>query len=134
MKNVKKHVYFSEPVFISPFKRGNTATHYDYRVIIEDLIAKAKNNYKFEQVNYQRVKGLYLVDASNLLIPPGKDQGLPVTKGRLYKEPNSGILWNAAFAQAGDPVYNWVEFEGRPNIRGRFTRNGILNDPEFTSL
>lgn len=134
MKEVKRHVYFSEPVSISPFRRGNSRTQQDYRAIIEDLMAKTKNNYKSEQVNYQESQGLYIVDASNLLIPPGKDQALPVTKGRLYKEPNSGILWNAAFAQAGDPVYNWIEFEGKPNIRNRFNRNGILNDPDFKSL
>src|SRR5687767_3929822 len=33
MKTVKKRVYFSEPVFISPFRRGNTTAHQDYRTI-----------------------------------------------------------------------------------------------------
>jgi len=125
----EKAVNFGEPVIISPFKKGNNLNHYNLNIIIEDIIDKAKQNYKEEQVNYNGTKGIFIVDLSQLLIPPDLNEAIPVKRGILYKELNSGILWNAVFCEIGDPSYNWIEFEGKPNVGDRFKKNGILNDP-----
>lgn len=124
----EKAVIFGEPVIVSPFKKGNNLNHYNLSVIIEEIIKKAKQNYKEEQVNYKGTKGIFIIDLSQMLIPPDLNEAIPVKRGVLYNELNSGILWNAVFCQLGDPSYNWIEFEGKPNLGERFNLNGILND------
>lgn len=131
----EKAVIFGEPVIVSPFKKGNNLNHYNLNVIIEEIIKKAKQNYKEEQVNYKGTKGIFIIDLSQMLIPTDLNEAIPVKRGVLYKELNSGILWNAVFCQLGDPSYNWIEFEGKPNVGERFNLNGILNDPlNFNNL
>ena len=124
----ERAVIFGEPVIVSPFKEGNNLNHYNLSVIIEEIIKKAKQNYKEEQVNYKGTKGIFIIDLSQMLIPPNLNEAIPVKRGVLYNELNSGILWNAVFCQLGDPSYNWIEFEGKPNVGERFNLNGILND------
>ncbi|WP_417353514.1 hypothetical protein [Flavobacterium alkalisoli] len=128
-----RRVHFSEPLVISPWKKDG-CDQYDLKYIIEELISKLIANYKSKQINFNGSKGIFLIDVGQLLIPTSLEQGLPVMAGPLYKEPNSGILWNAAFGQIGDPVYNWIEFEGKPNIKNRLEKNGILSDISYEDL
>jgi hypothetical protein len=135
IKNSEKKIYFSsDPIVFSPFKKGNNLNHYNLNVIIEDLISKAINNYKVEQIKYQGINGLYLIDLTQMFIESNLQQGLPVYNAKLYGELNSGILWNVAFGEINDPTYNWVEFEGKPNIGKRLTKNGLLKDDNLKDL
>ncbi|MCB0541457.1 MAG: hypothetical protein KDE33_28380 [Bacteroidetes bacterium] len=133
-KGRKKVVYFGDSVVTSPFKKGSNENHYNINVIIEHLISKAKNNYKSEQVNYQNINGIYLIDVTNLLIPCELEQGTPITTGKLYKELNSRILWNVAFGEIGDPTFNWIEFEGKPNVGERLKMHGLLKEQSLNNL
>lgn len=132
-RSENRRVHFSEPLVISPWKKDGK-DQYDLKYIIEELISKLEANYKAQQINYENTNGIYLIDTGQLHIPISLEQGLPVMEGPLYRELNSGILWNAVFGQIGDPVYNWIEFEGKPNIKNRLEKNGILNDESFREL
>ena len=133
-KKENKFVVISDGVSMSPFKKGNTESHRNINVIIERLIDKGTNLLKLSQVNYHDTSGIYILDTSQIFIPNMLEMGLPVHEGVLYKELNSGILWNAVFGKIGDPTYNWIEFEGLPNIGGRLQKNGLLVDTQFDAL
>lgn len=133
-KGEKKILFSSDPIVVSPFRKGNNLNHYNLNVIIEHIIAKAINNYKAEQIKYQNINGLYLIDLTQMFIWPDFQEGLPVYNAKLYGELNSGILWNVAFGEINDPTYNWIEFEGKPNIGERLTKNGLLKDENMKDL
>jgi len=135
IKNSKKGIHFSrDPITVSPFRKGNNLNHHNLNVIIEGLISKGINNYKSEQIKYQGINGLYLIDVTQMFIRPEFEEGLPVYNAKLYGELNSGILWNVAFGEIGDPTYNWIEFEGKPNIGKRLMKNGLLKDDNLKDL
>ena len=135
VKKGEKRIHFSsDPIIVSPFRKGNNLNHYNLNVIIEDLISKAINNYKAEQIKYQNINGLYLIDLTQMFIRPDFQEGLPVYNAKLYGELNSGILWNVAFGEINDPTYNWIEFEGKPNIGKRLEKNGLLKDENLKDL
>jgi hypothetical protein len=135
IKKSEKAINFSEPLVIAPFKNRNKPNLITLNFIIETIIDKARQNYKENQVNYKNKKGIFMIDLSQLLIQPDYNEAKPVKLGKLYNDLNSGILWNAVFCETGDPSYNWIEFEGKPNIGERFKRNGILKDSlNFRSL
>ena len=75
-----------------------------------------------------------MIDTVNLYLPCDLRLGLPIHEGSLYKELNSGILWNAAFGEINDPTYNWIEWEGLPNIGERLKKQGILKSDQFEEL
>ncbi len=134
IKSSKERVHFSDPISISPFKKGNNYDHFDIKNIIEEIISKIISNYKSKQLNYLDSNGILLIDTTQLLIPANLDQGLPITKGFQYGELNSGIFWNVAFGEINDPTYTWIEFEGKPNIGKRLEKNGLLKDQSFLGL
>ncbi len=134
IKKRDQAVIFSEPVTISPFRKGNNTRHYNIKNVIEDLIKKCSGLVKLEQVNFQSTHGILLFDTIHLTMPPILEIGLPVHEGSLYKELNSGILWNVAFGEIGDPTYNWIEFEGKPNIGEKLAINGLLKEESFKEL
>ncbi|MCD0472512.1 hypothetical protein [Flavobacterium sp. JAS] len=134
IKNSHRGLFFGDPVSISPFKKGSNFGHFDIKSIIEEIISKVISLYKPKQINYLGSNGILIIDTTQLLVPASLNQGLPITRGFQYGELNSGILWNVAFGEIGDPTYTWIEFEGKPNIGEKLKKNGILKDESFLEL
>ncbi|WP_428330383.1 hypothetical protein [Mucilaginibacter sp.] len=124
----------SDAITIAPFKKGNNGEHRNVQYIIQELIKKVRSLIKLDQVNYEGSEGICLIDTVNLSLPPFLEIGLPVHHGYVYEELNSGILWNAVFGEIGDPVWNWVEFSGLPNLDKKLMMNGILKEEAFSDL
>lgn len=134
IRKKEKGVTFSEPTIISPFRKGDNGSHYNINQIIEDIIDKITTLLKLPQINYQDKKGILIIDTSHIGLWSDFKLGIPVYEGSLYKELNSGILWNAVFGKIGDPTYNYVEWEGLPNLGARLRKNGIFQEEAFKEL
>jgi hypothetical protein len=134
VKERRDGVFFGDPVCVSPFSESSSPDNDDIKGTIESIIDKLTSLLKLAQVNYDGRNGIYIIDTTHIGLPCDLKLGLPVHEGFQNKELISGILWNAVFGAIGDPTYNYVDFEGKPNIGKRLTKNGILNDDSFRNL
>lgn len=122
----KKPVAMGEPVFYSPFKKGENLDHYKVSTVIGSFIDKIQNNYKPSQLNFGGRDGILLIDTIILGHPIFMQEALPVYIYPHLNQLKSGCLWNACFGKENDPMYDWVEFEGKPNIGEPLKKNGIM--------
>ncbi len=127
-------VYFSEPTVISPLKNPKLEWPYSIKDCIESLIDSLVGLVKLDQIRYENKSGIFLIDVLLIGLPNHLELGLPVHEGPMYRELNSGILWNVVFGKTGDPTYNWIEFEGQPNVGKRLERNGFLVDEQHKEV
>ncbi|MBN8674274.1 MAG: hypothetical protein J0L56_09075 [Chitinophagales bacterium] len=118
----------SESIVYSPFKKGNNLNHYKVATVIESFIDKVQNNYKPSQLNFGGKEGILLIDTKILGHPIFMQEALPVFLSPPLNELKSGCLWNACFGKQNDPMYDWVEFKGKPNIGQPLKKNGIMTD------
>lgn len=99
----------------------------DSREIIEILIKKIDS--LIEPGQFQLGDTLMVVDLSLLDVFPWANGMAPVYMDQ--KDAVSGILWNVAFGRAGHQIYKKPEFEGKSNLDGILSINGILIDRPF---
>ena len=72
------------------------------------------------------------VDIKQLLLGSNWDEsGIALYQESQMKSIVSGVLWHVAFGQTGDIIFRPIEFEGKPNIDSKLTKNGILVDNSF---
>lgn len=116
----------SEPIVYSPFKKGSNNNHYQVATVIESFIDKIQNNYKSSQLGFDGREGILLIDTKILGHPIFMQEALPIFISPPLNELKSGCLWNACFGKENDPMYDWVEFEGKPNIGRSLKKNGIM--------
>lgn len=117
---------------IAPLK--NTNKDYDpfsTKYLINELTDKVDQNIKPEQYNLGPT--VLIVDLKQIdVISQGyKQTAVPVYEEKHLGSLVSGALWNVAFGKEKHPVYNPIEFEGRPNSEGELGVEGILNKYEF---
>lgn len=122
----RKPVAMGEFIFYSPFKKGENHDHNKVATIIESFIDKIQNNYKPSQLSFGDKEGILLIDTKILGHPIYMQEALPVFLNPPLNELKSGCLWNACFGKQNDPMYDWVEFEGKPNIGKPLKKNGIM--------
>lgn len=123
----------SEPIVYSPFKKGNNLNHYKVATVIESFIDKVQNNYKPSQLTFGGKEGILLIDTKILGHPIFMQEALPVFLSPPLNELKSGCLWNACFGRENDPMYDWVEFEGKANIGQSLKKNGIMMGEQVPS-
>lgn len=123
---VAEHVV--QPYGIKPYALGRLTA------VIDTLIEKARNNIKLEQ--FANPKTFLVVNLC--LLPPSLTDNLILRPAYhddyLFSKAVTGDLWMMAFAKPGMLIHYCPEFEGKPCIEGRITKNGILADPEFDSI
>lgn len=114
--------HFGEAVEISSHKWGATRTDR-----IEALIRKLRNNLKREQLSFGPTLlvvhlGLLEMDANrkSTLSPVFFDQE-PTVRSCI-----SGELWNAAFGEVGNQIYDRPDFEGKSNLDRALNEDGVL--------
>ncbi len=125
--NDGRQVAQSEAVIMPYLNRGKSPSRKD---LIEILISKIENNIK--EAQYQQGETLLLVDLKQLPQPCSWDENAIA----LYVDKSlpciaSGILWNVAFGNAGECIFAPIEFEGKENISGHLTSNGILHGHDY---
>jgi hypothetical protein len=94
---------------------------------IDDTIEKIRNNIKFEQIHYGPT--VLVIDLGRLPgIPQGPSGVLPVYfHSRAPAETCvSGELWQIALGLPGEQIFTLPEFDGKSNIGGHQTQEGIL--------
>lgn len=115
------NVAFGE-ICISPFNRnGRPPTAVE---LIEIFMDKITNNLHAEQ--FALGDTILIVDIKQLTVGRWYENLLAIYEEFNPKSFVSGTLWNVVFGQEGDLIYKKVEYEGRGNIAGRLTKNGIL--------
>jgi hypothetical protein len=120
-------IAFGETI-ISPFLKRNRLP--STRELIEIYIDKINNNIKPGQ--YSLGDTVLLIDIKQLLLGSHWDEsGIAFYQEGLMKSIASGVLWHAAFGQAGEMIYKPIEFEGKPNTDSPLTKNGILIDHSY---
>ncbi len=119
-----KKIAFSA-MSVSPLKKENYKSH-SIKYNIETIIDKINNNIKHGQFNNEY--NSLLIDLRLIPITEWKYNSLPFYQENRYKSIVSGILWNVAFGKMDDNIFMPIEFEGKENIEGRLSRNGILID------
>jgi len=98
---------------------------YSVKYAIEILIEKIEQNIKEGQ--FSKGETVLIIDLKQLILPSDfKEGGVPVSIENQYHSLVSGVHWNVAFGKIGYPIYRQVEFEGRENIEGELSKNGIL--------
>lgn len=122
-----QNIAFGETI-ISPFhKRGKLPAT---KELIEIFIDKINNNIKSGQ--YLLGDTILLIDIKQLLLGSKWDEsGTAFYQEGLMKSIASGVLWHTAFGQAGQMIYQPIEFEGRPNTDSPLEKNGILVDHKY---
>lgn len=125
---MKRPTATGDPIVYSPFKKGENLNHYNVATIIEAFIDKIQNNYKSDQLGFEGRDGILLIDTKILGHPIFMQEALPVFLNPPLNELRSGCLWNACFGKENDPIYDWVEFEGKPNIGRSLKKNGIMTN------
>ncbi|MCA1370998.1 hypothetical protein I6F15_27005 [Bradyrhizobium sp. BRP14] len=116
---------------IAPNRRAVQDKDYDplsVRKNIEFLAAKACSNFKPAQ--FTRGPTFALANVLRLDVFP---QGLGTLAPFFFDGANggacvSGVLWNVAFGNVGDPIHKPPEFEGKGTFDGPLQRAGLLVD------
>ncbi len=100
---------------------------------IDDTIAKISNNIKLGQIQFGPT--VLVVDLGRLhSIAQGPSGLLPVFfhDGPPAESCVSGELWHVAFGLAGEQILSLPEFDGKSNLAGHQTEQGILH--QFPTL
>ncbi|MBY5415359.1 hypothetical protein [Rhizobium leguminosarum] len=119
---------------IAPNRRIGKDQDYDPRSVrknIELLAGKACGNFKSKQ--FTRGPTFALANLLRLNVMP---QGLGTLAPVFFDEANggaciSGVLWNVAFGNVGDPIHKPPEFEGEGTFDGQLKCAGLLVDPSL---
>ncbi len=126
-----KRVAMSETV-IAPLKPIRNDKDYDpfsVKYFIETLIEKIKQNIKTEQ--FVHGKTLLLIDLKLIVVPSScEEASIPIYPELRHFSLGSGVFWNIAFGVKGDKIFCPIEFEGKQNIEGELSTNGILIEEE----
>ena len=115
--------------WVSPFGVGANIPK-----VADVLLEKIRQNVKIAQ--YKNPNTLLVVDLGMLQPVPGGKNALK----RCWPDPHvedaevSGVLWMAAFGQPTTEIYDFADFEGKPNTAGLFGKQGILVDPSFAEI
>jgi hypothetical protein len=115
---------------IAPFRKPHHDGKYDpfgLGRVIDTFREKCQNAFKPSQ--FERGPTFGLVVADRLLIPGGKSALSPY----YYHEHDgeacvNGVLWHAAFARPGAPIFQLPEFAGKPNFKGLVNQPGYYAD------
>jgi len=129
-----RQVAFSETV-IAPLHRDNKEYDaYSVKNYIERIIEKIEQNIKSDQ--FKTGDTFLLVDLKLVDKMSGwKKASVAVYQEPQYKSMVSGELWNIAFGRIGQPIFRAIEFEGKENIEGELSTDGILiNHQEIKGL
>jgi hypothetical protein len=101
---------------------------------IDTMLEKIRSNIKLGQ--YSRPNTFLVVDLSLLQVMPGGRENLRPR----YPDPQtadakvSGMLWAVAFGILDTNIYEFADFEGKPNFGAKLGKFGILSDPELQSI
>jgi hypothetical protein len=117
------------------YREGKSYDFSSTKQVIETLIDKINQNFKkgqFQKEYYKRILCVVL-DQLPLLGTP-QESSVPVYPCFHSKSCISGELWYVAFGKVGDLLFKPPEFEGKGNIDGRLTRNGVLIDNDVIDI
>jgi hypothetical protein len=101
---------------------------------IDTMLEKIRSNIKLGQ--YSRPNTFLVVDLSLLQVMPGGRENLRPR----YPDPQtanakvSGMLWTVAFGMLDTNIYEFADFEGKPNFGAKLLKFGILSDPELQPI
>ncbi|HWD25657.1 MAG TPA: hypothetical protein VG387_00725 [Rhizomicrobium sp.] len=115
-------VYFAEQSISGHKPDAGTAER------IDETIKRIANTIKPEQINFG--PSVLVVDLGRLPIPPlGASQLLPVFfhDGPPAEACVSGELWQIALGKAGEHIFELPDFDGKTNIGGHQSEEGILH-------
>ncbi|MGE0006184.1 MAG: hypothetical protein AB7S92_11360 [Parvibaculaceae bacterium] len=117
-------VHFGDPVEISgPLPGVSLAERLDA------TIEKITNNLKSDQIHYGPT--VLVVDLGRFnTIPYGPSSLLPVFfhDGPPAESCVSGELWQIGFGKIGEQLFSLPEFDGKSNLAGHQTRNGVFGE------
>lgn len=117
-------VHFGNPVEISgPLPGASLAGRLDA------TIEKITNNVKSDQIHYGPT--VLVVDLGRFnTIPYGPSSLLPVFfhDCPAAESCESGELWQIGFGNLGEQLFSLPEFDGKTNLAGHQTRNGIFRE------
>ena len=112
---------------------SNTNRQYDGTstlYVIETYIEKICQNIKRGQFIFGDT--ILIVNLKQLLYQGDwTEASLPIYQEQRMKSFVSGTLWNVIFGKAGHLIFRPIEFEGKENVDGELTKNGILVDHDF---
>lgn len=114
------------PISFNPFRRPGERHIIGRTTIIETLIKKVQSAYKPDQLHYENRGGILLIDTVVLRYPIFHQEALPYFLYPPYKNLISGALWHTCFGKANERTFDWVEFQGLPNVGNPLRLDGIL--------
>ncbi len=100
------------------------------KYFIEAVVNKLRQNIKAKQ--FALGPTFLICDLTSLLHPSNPvESSVAAYREQQYCSICSGELWNIAFGTVGAPVFRQIEFEGKENICGALSVDGILIENEF---
>lgn len=103
---------------------------FSIKYTIETFIDKIEQNLKLGQFTLGET--ILMIDTKLIPLPCGFLEGaVPTYIGGRVRTLVSGVQWNIAFGKKGYPIYRPIEFEGKENIEGELSKNGILIDRDW---
>lgn len=128
--NDGKKVAFGEIIVQPLYKHSKKYDIYSVKYVIETYIEKIEQNLKSGQ--FDRGNTILFVDLKQTGICSDiKEASVPFFKESQLSSIVSGVLWNVAFGKIGHLILKPIEFEGKENIDGDLTKNGILQEYEW---
>lgn len=127
-------IAFGETIIAPLYRENKEYNSWSVKYYVETIIEKIEQNIESDQ--FKAGNTFLLVDLKLV----GKVSGWKEASVAVYQEPQyksmvSGELWNIAFGRSGQPVFRAIEFEGKENIEGELSTDGILiNHPEIKGL
>jgi hypothetical protein len=119
-----KRIAFGESE-VSPLGTTEESVENPEKYFIEAISSKLNQNVKSSQL---KLGPTFLIcDITSICHPSEPRTSCAIVHNEnMYNSFSSGELWHIAFGEHGDKLLKAIEFEGKSNVSGRLTRNGVL--------